>query len=133
MTLYEQFIEYANSKGIETEDIYHERGEDFELVSFGENAPSDGDLIYNISLAFYDKDDLVEIFIRKTIKDNDPMGIYKAINDINFKARGVTFVYFTGMLCMKSHCFTNDINGVLRVLAKNMQIAQSVFREFEPA
>ena len=134
MTLYEQFMDFSNKNGVNVNDIFHQREDGYDFISFGEIANNDDDLIYNIAFVFYDEDDIAELYIRKKILIDDRLKIFEKLNVFNSKYRGLSFFLESDLVCVKSYCATGgEIKLALVMMARNMERAQELFSEFEPA
>ena len=81
MSLLNNFYEYIEQLGIKKDDLYSEKGDDFTVVTFGEEVEQG--VLYNVGLVFYESEENVEVYIRKTIKDYDLFSVLKKINELN--------------------------------------------------
>lgn len=131
MKLYDQFLNFAKINGINMNEVYHQREEGCDLVSFAEKANKDNNSIYNVVFVFYDEDNIAEIYIRKHVSVKDKLSIFEKLNLLNSKYRGMSFFLDNEMVCVKSYCATGgDIQVALLMLARNMETAQELFAEF---
>lgn len=135
MTLYKQFMNFNKKHGLDTNDIFHQREDGYDFISFGETADNDNGLIYNVVFIFEDEDDIAELYIRKQIKIENRLEVFEKLNKFNSNYRGLSFFLLKNdTVCVKSYCVTGgDIHLALVMLARNMECAQELFSEFEPA
>lgn len=52
MKLYDQFLNFAKTNGIDMNEVYHQREEGYDLVAFAEKANKDNNSIYNVAFVF---------------------------------------------------------------------------------
>ena len=131
MKLYDQFLNFAKTNGIDMNEVYHQREEGYDLVTFAEKANKDNNSIYNVVFVFYDEDNIAEIYIRKHVSVEDKLSVFEKLNLFNSKYRGMSFFLDNEMVCAKSYCATGgDIQVALLMLARNMETAQELFAEF---
>ena len=121
-----QFFEYVAQLGISKDELYCEKGENFTVVTFGEEGEKN--VLYNVGLVFYDDNNFVELYIRKSISDYDLFEVLKNINELNAQYCGVTFLVDEDLLTIKSCCKAEGkLEIVLKEMLQNMQIAKSEF------
>ncbi len=130
MKLFNDFLKFTKEQGIALEDIYQEKGDEYSMVSFGEQGKED--VIYNVTLVFYNDDVSAEIYIRKQIDTEDLLSVLQQINRLNSEYSGMTFFLDDGILSLKSLCLADgDIETVLYQMVQNIEIAEIEFVEFQ--
>ena len=130
MKLFNDFLKFSQEQGISLEDIYQEKGDEYSMVSFGEQGKED--VIYNVTLVFYNDDVSAEIYIRKQIDTEDLLSVLQQINRLNSEYSGMTFFLDDGILSLKSLCLADgDIETVLYQMVQNIEIAEIEFVEFQ--
>lgn len=130
MSLLQDFIKVSKEQGINTEDLYQEKGDGFSIVSFGE--AGEQNIIYNIALVFYDNDDDVELFIRKQIDDSDVVKVFNQVNNLNAEYRGMSFYLEDSIIVLKSYLQANEnVENVLRQMVGCMQVATEEFSKIK--
>lgn len=130
MSLLQDFIKVSKKQGINTEDLYQEKGNGFSIVSFGEEGEQN--IIYNIALVFYDNDNDVELFIRKQIDDSDVVKVFNQVNNLNAEYRGMSFYLEDSIIVLKSYLQANEnVENVLRQMVGCMQVATEEFSKIK--
>lgn len=130
MSLLQDFVNVSKEQGINTEDLYHEKGNGFSIVSFGEEGEQN--IIYNIALVFYDNNDDVEIFIRKQIDDSDVVKVFNQVNNLNAEYRGISFYLEDSIIVLKSYIQANEnVENVLRQMVGCTQVATEEFSKIK--
>ena len=123
MKLFNDFLKFTKEQGIALEDIYQEKGDEYSMVSFGEQGKED--VIYNDDVS-------AEIYIRKQIDTEDLLSVLQQINRLNSEYSGMTFFLDDGILSLKSLCLADgDIETVLYQMVQNIEIAEIEFVEFQ--
>lgn len=126
MNTLKAFYDYATSQGIDKNAIYKEKGDGFVVISFPERGEKD--CIYNIAIVFYENDDVVEIYVRKPIKDFDELTLLRKLNALNCEYTDVTFLIDDNMLTVKSFLSSQGkIENVLIKMVADVQLAQAEF------
>lgn len=126
MTLYEQFNSFIKDIGLDLDNIYHEKKEDYEIISFYEEVKNGQ--VFNVTLVIYNDQDTVEIYIRKQINTSDTLDLYKKINQMNIDYRDMSFFYEESYLVVKSQCTTNgNFEKVIEKMMVNIQVAEKEF------
>lgn len=127
MALINEFFEYVTQLGIKKEDLYCEKGDRCTVVAFGEEGEKS--VLYNVGLVFFDDEDIVEVYIRKTIKDYDLFEVLKKTNELNAAYCGVAFLVDEDILTVKSCCHPGGkLELVWKEMLQNMQIAKTEFK-----
>lgn len=130
MNLVKDFFSFAEAQDINKEDIFMQKGDQYTIVSFGEEA--EHDVVYNITLVLYDNDSTVEIYIRKYIDTSNLLEVLEKTNKLNAEYLGVSFFVEDSIISTKAVCeVEGDIEIALRVMVKNMQIAATEFVNFK--
>lgn len=130
MSLLQDFIKVSKEQGINTEDLYQEKGNGFSIISFGETGEQN--IIYNIALVFYDNDDDVELFIRKQIDDSEVVKVFNQVNNLNAEYRGMSFYLEDSIVVLKSYVQANgNVENVLRHMVGCMQVATVEFSKIK--
>lgn len=120
------FYNYVESQGIDKNAIYEEGGEGFVVVSFPERGEENR--IYNIAIVFYENDNDVEIYVRKSIKDFDELTLLRKLNALNCEYTDVTFFVDDNMLGVKSYLSSQGkLENVLIKMVSDVQLAQTEF------
>lgn len=128
MSNYNNFLKFAEEQGININDMYKEKGDTYNIVSFGEET-DDG--IYNVTLVIYNDDDMVEIYVRKAINTDNVLEVLSKTNNLNAEYMGVSFFVGDNVINLKSACSTHgDIEVALKKMVNNMQIAKETFTSF---
>ena len=125
----DDFYSFSETQGIARNAFYEEKGDGFTVVTFSEEGETD--CLYNVAIVFFDDNNLVEVYVRKYIKNYDEFTLLKRINDWNCKYSGITFFIDDDMLTIKSHFTTGgDIDPVLKEMVDEMSIAKEEFPLF---
>ena len=128
MKNYNDFLKFAESQGININDIYKEKGDTYNIVSFGEETDNGA---FNVTLVIYDDDNVVEIYIRKPTNIENILDVFVKVNELNAEYMGVNFFVGDSVINLKSLCNTaGDIEVALKQMVNNMQIAKEVFAKF---
>lgn len=126
MKILDDFYAYVVSQEIDKNAIYEERGDGFVVVSFPERGEKD--CIYNIAIVFYENDNDVEIYVRKSIKDFDELTLLRKLNALNCEYTDVTFFVDDNMLTVKSYLSSQGkLENVLIKMVSDVQLAQTEF------
>lgn len=129
MNNYKNFLKFAEGQGININDIYKEKGDTYNIVSFGEET-NDG--VYNVTLVIYNDDNVVEIYVRKAINTENVLDVLTKVNTLNEKYMGVNFFVRNNVINLKTACETlGDIEVALKKMVNSMQIAKKVFVSFK--
>lgn len=129
MELFKQFEYFVEKEGLDSERIYHEKNDDYEVISFFEEIGSNE--ILNISFIIYNDQDSIEIYTRKRIEANESIDLYRAINNLNIEYRGMSFFYENQCVVLKSSCVTNgNFDNALKQMLRDVQIASIEFKSF---
>lgn len=129
MRLLQDFMDFAIEQGVNTEDIYQDSGENYEILSFGEQA--EDETIYNVTLVFYEDENTVEIYIRKQIDDTNLFEVLQKINALNAEYIGISFFVDDNIISCKSVSYSNgNVENVIRQMVENMQVASAEFVKF---
>ena len=126
MKILDDFYEYVAAQEIDKNAIYEEKGDGFVVVSFPERGEKD--CIYNIAIVFYENDNGVEIYVRKSIKDFDELTLLRKLNALNCEYTDVTFFVDDNMLTLKSYLLSQGkLENVLIKMVSDVQLAQTEF------
>ena len=126
LKILDDFYAYVVSQEIDKNAIYEERGDGFVVVSFPERGEKD--CIYNIAIVFYENDNDVEIYVRKSIKDFDELTLLRKLNALNCEYTDVTFFVDDNMLTVKSYLSSQGkLENVLIKMVSDVQLAQTEF------
>lgn len=126
MKILDDFYAYVVSQGIDKNAIDEKRGDGCVVVSFPERGEKD--CIYIISIAFYENENDVEIYVRKPIKDFDELTLLRKLNTLNCKYEDVTFLVDDNMLTVKSYLSSQGkLGNVLIKMVSDVQLAQTEF------
>ena len=126
MKILDDFYEYVAAQEIDKNAIYEEKGDGFVVVSFPERGEKD--CIYNIAIVFYENDNDVEIYVRKSIKDFDELTLLRKLNALNCEYTDVTFFVDDNMLTLKSYLLSQGkLENVLIKMVSDVQLAQTEF------
>lgn len=126
LKILDDFYAYVVSQEIDKNAIYEERGDGFVVVSFPERGEKD--CIYNIAIVFYENDNDVEIYVRKSIKDFDELTLLRKLNALNCEYTDVTFFVDDNMLTVKSYLPSQGkLENVLIKMVSDVQLAQTEF------
>lgn len=85
MSNYNNFLKFVEEQGINVDDMYKEKGDTYNIVSFGEET-EDG--LYNVTLVIYDDNDVVEIYVRKAINTENVLDVLSRVNNLNAEYMG---------------------------------------------
>ena len=98
----------------------------FVVISFSEKGEENR--IYNIAIVFYENDNDVEIYVRKSIKDFDELTLLRKLNALNCEYTDVTFFVDDNMLGVKSYLSSQGkLENVLIKMVSDVQLAQTEF------
>ena len=126
LKILDDFYEYVAAQEIDKNAIYEEKGDGFVVVSFPERGEKD--CIYNIAIVFYENDNGVEIYVRKSIKDFDELTLLRKLNALNCEYTDVTFFVDDNMLTLKSYLLSQGkLENVLIKMVSDVQLAQTEF------
>lgn len=126
LKILDDFYNYVESQGIDKNAIYEEKGDGFVVISFSEKGEENR--IYNIAIVFYENDNDVEIYVRKSIKDFDELTLLRKLNALNCEYTDVTFFVDDNMLGVKSYLSSQGkLENVLIKMVSDVQLAQTEF------
>lgn len=126
LKILDDFYNYVESQGIDKNAIYEEKGDGFVVISFSEKGEENR--IYNIAIVFYENDNDVEIYVRKSIKDFDELTLLRKLNALNCEYTDVTFFVDDNMLGVKSYLLSQGkLENVLIKMVSDVQLAQTEF------
>ena len=126
LKILDDFYNYVESQGIDKNAIYEEKGAGFVVISFSEKGEENR--IYNIAIVFYENDNDVEIYVRKSIKDFDELTLLRKLNALNCEYTDVTFFVDDNMLGVKSYLSSQGkLENVLIKMVSDVQLAQTEF------
>ena len=126
LKILDDFYNYVESQGIDKNAIYEEKGDGVVVISFSEKGEENR--IYNIAIVFYENDNDVEIYVRKSIKDFDELTLLRKLNALNCEYTDVTFFVDDNMLGVKSYLSSQGkLENVLIKMVSDVQLAQTEF------
>ena len=126
-------LNYIKKQNVNTRLLHKVYRNDFDIISFPDK-DENGD-IYNFSFILYkNKDEDIEIYIRKLMEDinYNSFFVLQSLNEFNSKYNASFFIDDDDILTIKSPILKNpDLIEMLNVMVSNLKIIGELYRRIK--